>query len=555
MKPKKSGSLSVPASVWQGSVQPRSFAQVLSLAELNRTGSIRRGVLLLAAGFALVSLWVSRAAAEEAIIPQGEPASLSSMQLQLDYQAARIRELEASLESTGTLESADLSLGSCLAPLEAFQSDLEAGECNPTCQPMVRRLPVIVEETVGPCSRASDATYHALGFYADYDKGFALLPFDADETPFEMRINGWIQFRHHGFARDAETWTDNAGVTRTIRNRNAFDIERARLYFKGFAFDKRLQYFYHLDGDSDGRHTVDFFDYWWAWKFSDDFRLQFGKRKVTASRQWLLGARRTRFVDRPMANDFFRPDRTIGLYGLGNIGEHGKYEIMVGNGYRTSNVPNNATDDQFTYAATQYFDPFGDYGSQIVDYDNTDSLLMRIGHSFVYSPITADALGAPLAETDFLRLTDGTRLNQVGALAPGVTVSDLDLYFYGVDLAFKWRGWSFNSEVFLRWLTELEGDGALPHSKLLQHGYYVEGGTFLVPQKLDVNFRYSEVDGFYGGGSEYAAGLNWFPLDNFRMKLSFDVTVLDGSPLQNTATDVLVGDDGVLFRTQIQAEF
>ena len=33
------------------------------------------------------------------------------------------------------------------------------------------------------------------------------------------------------------------------------------------------------------------------------------------------------------------------------------------------------------------------------------------------------------------------------------------------------------------------------------------------------------------------------------------MTVLDGSPIQNRATDILVGDDGTLFRTQLQAEF
>ena len=89
-----------------------------------------------------------------------------------------------------------------------------------------------------------------------------------------------------------DSWTDNAGITRPVKNRNAFDIERARLNFLGTALDPRLTYFYQLDGDSDGRHTVDFFDYWWAWKVSDRFRLQFGKRKVSAasilhSRAWL----------------------------------------------------------------------------------------------------------------------------------------------------------------------------------------------------------------------------------------------------------------------------
>ena len=39
------------------------------------------------------------------------------------------------------------------------------------------------------------------------------------------------------------------------------------------------------------------------------------------------------------------------------------------------------------------------------------------------------------------------------------------------------------------------------------------------------------------------------------VKLSFDVTQFDGSPLQNRTSDILVGDDGTLFRTQFQAEF
>ena len=461
--------------------------------------------------------------------------TIDSLQSQLEAQAEQIRSLE---ETLGT-----------------FVNGIGSGECNSSCKPVKRRLPVIVEEMVPSCSRASKDEFKKLGFCATYDKGFAILPFDAKQTPFEMRINGWIQFRHHGFARDVPTWTDNAGVTRNIRNRNAFDIERARIYFKGSAIDKRLTYFYHLDGDSDGRHTVDFFDYWWAWQFTDNFRLQIGKRKVSASRQWLLGARRTRFADRPMSNDFFRPDRTIGLWGLGRLGERSRYEIMVGNGYRTSNLPNNVTDDQLSYAFTHYFDPFGDFGSQIVDYAYSETPLFRIGHSFMFSPITSEQLGNPLSETDFLRLSDGTRFNQVGALAPGVTVSDVDVFFYGADIALKWRGWSFNAEVFFRWLEELRADGPLPVDDLLQTGFYVECGKFIVPQKLDVNFRYSQVDGLFGKGTEYAAGFNWYPLEKHTFKITFDATVLDGSPLNNSASDILVGDDGLLFRTQFQAEF
>ena len=102
-------------------------------------------------------------------------------------------------------------------------------------------------------------------------------------------------------------WTDNAGITRPVQNRNAFDIERGRLVLSGFVHDSRLTYFLQIDGDTDGGHVVDFFDYWWAWEFSDRFQLQFGKRKVPASRQWLLGARNTRLIDRPMAERLLSP--------------------------------------------------------------------------------------------------------------------------------------------------------------------------------------------------------------------------------------------------------
>ncbi len=487
----------------------------------------------------------------------GSPQALSEDELSQDFSEAELPQDKVEEIGEEEIEEEEIEGKETIPAYFSIFEGLEPEETNLGLENEVRRLPVLVEETVKPGAKASKKKFEKLSYFATYDKGFAILPYDKKKTPFDLKINGWIQFRQHGFARDVDSWTDNAGVTRTVQNRNAFDIERARLSFKGTAVDPRLTYFLQLDGDTDGRHGVDFFDYWWAWKFSDRLNVQFGKRKVSASRQWLLGARRTRFIDRPMANDFFRPDRTVGIWARGKVGETGSYEAMIGNGYRTSNLPNNTTDDQLTYAFSQHFDPNGDYGGQLVDFDYTcDAPLIRLGHSFVYSPTTSEELGNPLAETDFIRLADGTRLNQVGALTPGVTVSGVDVFYYGVDAAAKWRGWSFNSEVFLRWLENFESDGALPVDSLMQRGFYVEGGRFIVPQKLDVNLRYSEVAGLLGGGSEYAAGLNWYPLEqNYKLKCSFDVSVFDGSPLNNSSSDILVGDDGTLFRLQIQAEY
>lgn len=471
---------------------------------------------------------------------------LRELHQRLDEQSRQIRALQRRLDDQENATSQESPFG--------VVTDRNDGSCAPR---QVVRVPLTMDEPLraGCADDESGSPFRTLDYYADYDRGFRIRPFQPKEHPFELAVNGWIQFRHHGFARDVDSWTDNAGVTRPVRNRNAFDIERARLVFSGSAVDERLTYFLQLDGDTDGADTVDFFDYWWGWQLTDTFQLQFGKRKVPGSRQWLLGARRTRFIDRPMANDFFRPDRTVGVFGVGTLGDDSHYEVMVGNGYRTANLPNAVTDDRLTFAVTHYCDPRGGFGGKLVDFDGSADPLLRIGHSFVYSPQTSDAAGMPLEETDFLRLSDGTRLTQTGALAGGVTASEYDVLLYGVDAAVKWRGWSVNAEAFCRWIENIAADAPLPRNSLEQYGYYVEGGCFLIPQSLDVNVRYSQVSGEFGTGSESAAGVNWYPLARPQLKISFDVTSLDGSPLRNTTSDILAGDDGMLFRTQLQAEF
>jgi hypothetical protein len=119
----------------------------------------------------------------------------------------------------------------------------------------------------------------------------------------------------------------------------------------------------------------------------------------------------------------------------------------------------------------------------------------------------------------------------------------------------KYAGWSANAEYYARWLQEIEGDGPLPQSNLHAWGYFVEGGFFIIPQRLDVNARYSRVSGMFGDANEYAAGINWYPTESERFIVTFDVTMLDGSPVDNPSSNILVGMDGTLFRTQVEAVF
>lgn len=417
-------------------------------------------------------------------------------------------------------------------------------------------LPAIPANLVGDRAPADGFCDDCSCFDVGYHNGIFLGACDKEGQSFELKVNGRIQFRYAGFSRDVTSYTDNAGVTIPVRNRSRFDIERARLILSGHVFDEKWKYFLQLDGDTDRGSQVVFFDYWWAYQFGEPLEILVGKTKVPGTRQWLLPAFNTRLVDRPMASGFFRPGRTQGVWAMGKLGQSAHYETMIGNGYRTGTLTPQQVNDEFVVASTFYWDPLGDYGPQVIDFANVDHAVTRLGSSFVYAKQSGvDNSGSPIPESGFARLSDGTVLTSTAALAPGVTVNAYDVLLVSLDAAAKHRGWSFDAEYYLRWLENLRADGALPVSELFQHGFYVEGGYFLVPQTLDFNVRYSQVRGDFGTSSEYAAGFNFFPRQTLNVKMSFDVTWLDGAPTSVTSSDFIVGDDGTLFRVQLQAFF
>lgn len=389
-------------------------------------------------------------------------------------------------------------------------------------------------------------------FEAGYENGI-FLRVQEDDKSFELRTNLRSQFRVVNFSRDAKAWTDSAGVERSIEDRRNFDIERLRLIFSGHAFTKELKYLVQLDGDSDSRHAVSIIDGWAAWHFSDAFELQFGKRKVPGTRNWMLGAFDTRLADRPFANEFFRPSRTTGIWAVGDPTDSSHYEFMLGQGFNTEGLTPAETGNNFSSGGTAWWDVIGEYGpARPMDFEFHEELAVRIGSSWVYS--IEGVPGRQLEEADFLRLTDGTRLTDPNALAPGARVESFTVALLALDAAFKYRGWSANAEYFWRSVNDVKANLPVPDVGL-QHGGYLEGGYFVLPGELELNSQLAFVTSRFGASTSYATGFSYYPRKSPYLKLTLDATLIDGSPVNSTGSDILVGDDGVLIRAQCQVLF
>jgi len=409
-----------------------------------------------------------------------------------------------------------------------------------------------VDPVCSPVESVFRATDPAQMFHAGYDNGMFLKGKKNDDS-FELKANFRSQFRFVSFTQNEDTWTDNAGTVRPIEDRQNLEVSRARMVFSGHALTPQCRFFMQMDGNTDSGTDVSLIDAWTAWHFSDAFEILAGQRKVAAGRNWLLGAFDTRLADRAFSNEFFRPSRTTGVWFLGDPTEDTHYELMVGQGFNTQGLTPFETGNNFAVGGSGWWDVVGQYGAaRPSDFEIHKDPAIRIGASWVSA--TAGTPGRQSVEADFLRLTDGTRLTEPGALVPGAAVESFDVTLMAIDAAFKYRGWSANGEYFWRSVTDLKANLPVPEVGL-QHGFYIEGGFFVLPQQLELNSQFAYVTGKQKTTSSYATGFSYYPRKSQNFKFTIDATLIDGSPVNSPGSDVLVGDDGILVRAQWQVVF
>jgi hypothetical protein len=430
---------------------------------------------------------------------------------------------------------------------------------------VLHRLPLVEqpETAYGLTALYAADTTAAYGFgacdcpphQAGYDKGFFIRAICPKATPFELKVNGRIQFRHTAFDRQSFSYFNRATNTLVpIEKRNDFEVERGRMTFSGFVHDPNLEFYINIDMDTDDSHRAVAQDFWFNYKLSDLVDLYVGKAFVPGSREWVDGALTMRLGDRSMSTTFFRPDRSVGIWSMGRLCEDLNYRVMVGNGVASADLAPSLIDDRLVVAGTIWWEPLADFGKGYSDLEWHDQLAVRIGASGTFTSLEAKQNGLPVGESNFVRLTDGVRLVETGALATGVTVNGFNYSLFAADVAAKYRGFSFNGEFYARWLDDFSTDGPIPFTELYDDGFYFECGYMACPGKFEIIGRISTVDGVFGDAWEYAGGVNLFK-NGHNNKVTFDVTYLDGCPVTNSGVNFRRGDRGVMIRTAWQVAF
>lgn len=398
------------------------------------------------------------------------------------------------------------------------------------------------------------------GWTFGYDGGFLIaspsgLKPDTDGSDFLMRIGSWGQLRHAASAFHGPN-----------PDQNQFEFERLRLSFKGHVFSPDFQYFFQFDSDSDEAEDSGILDYYVTYDVGHHvwgcpqhrLAIRMGKWKVPFTRFREPAPTHLQFTDFAMAGMPFDLNRGLGVGLLGEFDLCARpftWEVALANGLNVSGLSTNRSgqlDANLAFSGRITWTLAGDYGKDgEPDLEFRRRPMWRVGAAIAYSQ--ADRVG--LLEFSRMRVVDSGQT--ITAVLPG-TVTDYDIFMFTVDSHLKYRGLSFITDYYFRSLSEFAG-AAVPD--LYDHGFLLQLGYFVVPARFELLARWSRVVGDSGtlgllrqSADEVAGGAVWY-IRGHNLRLTFDVTHVNGAPINSSTLNMLPGDDGWLFRTQFQWRF
>ena len=367
----------------------------------------------------------------------------------------------------------------------------------------------------------------------------------------ELAISGYALVRYINQLPADQTFTDHLGNERPVDTRDDLFPHRVIIWLKGWVGVEQLKYLLFLwtVNATDQDALFGNIGYQFGRKFSlyAGINGNPGTRSLQGSHPYWLGH------DRVMADEFFRPYFTFGVWGQGEIVPGFWYNAMLGNNSSALGIRAIQLDRKMSTTSgsvwwmptTKEFGPKGAYG----DWEMHERVATRFGVSATWSPEERFSDGTTGASGNTtLRLADSLNLFDTGSLAPGVTVQEADYSVLSFDAGVKYRGIFVQTEIYTRWLDGFVADGPLPVSSIVDHGFYLQGAFFPIPRKLELYGATSQIfgdgDAGFDDSSEYLVGMNFYPANTRNHRLNIQVIDVNRSPVSSTFGYYVGGQNG-----------
>ena len=351
----------------------------------------------------------------------------------------------------------------------------------------------------------------------------------------ELNLSGYMAVRYLNQLPADQSATDHLGRPVPIDPRQDFQFHRVMLFSQGWLFSPKFQYSTFLWTVQDTNQVAVggalYYDFGKFMNLGAGWNAYPGTLSLQGSHPYWLS------YDRVMADEFFRPYFSQGVFAKGNILPRLEYRWMVGNNNSNLDIPAVKLDRDLSEGfaitwlpTTGEFGPRGAFG----DYEGHEQLATRFNLAYTHSPEDRQAsIGSPAGNTT-LRLSDSLNIFDTGALANGVTVEKARYQLLSLGAGMKYHGLFLQGEGYGRRMDNFVADGKLPVGVIRDYGFYVQLGYMLVPKRIELYGATSYIFGQHTQPKEFIVGGNYYPWNTRNARLNIQLINVDHSPVSST---------------------
>src|SRR3954471_20041778 len=330
------------------------------------------------------------------------------------------------------------------------------------------------------------------------------LIFDGDKGQIYLRLFSYARYLNQ---RNLDaSYVDAFGKSQTVARRQDIQLQKFFLPFSGWFLSPKARYYLYVwssnSSQGDPAQVVGAGNL--SWSFNRFVTVGAGITSLPAVRStegqfpYWLGV-----DDRLIADEFFRGSYTSVVWLKGELQAKVKYMVMFANNLSTLGVSASQLDNKFdpqSYSV-QWLPTTGEFGlwGTFGDFDYHETLATRLAVHYTQS--TEDKQSQPGAngiENSQIRLTDGSVIFTPDLFGTGITANRVKYRMSSVDGGLKYKGLSFETEYYWRWLSGYEGSnvGGIPN--INDHGYQIQASAMVVPKIGQVYVGNSGIYGKFG---------------------------------------------------------
>jgi hypothetical protein len=389
------------------------------------------------------------------------------------------------------------------------------------------------------------------------------LGYKVAETPkgdLSVSIYTYVRYLNQRLLRP--TFTDTFGNVKNVQQRQDVQITKVQIKFLGWLLSPKFRYFLYgwTNNAAQGLPAQVVLAGNVNYQFNKLFTLSGGITSLPGVRStegnfpFWLG------VDaRHIADEFFRPSYTSGIWARGDITYHLRYQAMVGNNLSTLGVSAAQLDNKLnTFAGTLVWTSTltDQFGPGFGDFENHENVATRFGAHFTRSNESKESQpNSDSFENTQLRLSDGNIIFNPNLFGPGVVIERARYRMSSFDGAVKYRGMALEGEYYLRWLDDFKGSNVNLVPDLFDHGFQLQGSAMVVPKTLQVYLGHSKIFGQFGKPYDVRFGTNWYVFKNRVVRWNTEALFLHNSPVGYTAVPFASGGKGWVFHSTVEMAF